>query len=58
MTQALPRLRERYTKEVVPALMKRFGYKNPMQVPRVKKIVVNMGLGEAVANPKVVDGAV
>src|SRR5690606_11300568 len=58
MTQALPRLRERYTKEVVPGLMKRFGYKNPMQVPRVKKIVVNMGLGEAVANPKVVDGAV
>jgi large subunit ribosomal protein L5 len=58
MTQAHPRLRERYSKEVVPALMKRFGYTNPMQVPRVKKVVVNMGLGEAVANPKVIDGAV
>ena len=58
MTEALPRLRDRYRKDVVPALMKRFGYKNPMQVPRVKKIVVNMGLGEAVANPKIVDGAV
>jgi large subunit ribosomal protein L5 len=58
MTEALPRLRDRYKKDVVPALMKRFGYKNPMQVPRVRKIVVNMGLGEAVANPKIVDGAV
>jgi large subunit ribosomal protein L5 len=38
--------------------MKRFGYKNPMQVPRVEKIVVNMGLGEAVGNPKLIDGAV
>jgi large subunit ribosomal protein L5 len=38
--------------------MKRFGYKNPMQVPRVRKIVVNMGLGEAVGNPKLIDGAV
>lgn len=58
MAQALPRLRERYSKEIVPALMKRFNYKNPMQVPRVKKVVVNMGLGEAVANPKLIDGAV
>ncbi|HEU5073685.1 MAG TPA: 50S ribosomal protein L5 [Polyangiaceae bacterium] len=38
--------------------MKRFGYKNPMQVPRVQKVVVNMGLGEAVSNPKLIDGAV
>ena len=56
--QSEPRLRTRYQKEVVPALMKRFGYKNPMQVPRVQKIIVNMGLGEAVGNPKLVDGAV
>jgi large subunit ribosomal protein L5 len=53
-----PRLRQRYQKDIVPALMKRFGYKNPMQVPRVRKIVVNMGLGEAVGNPKLIDGAV
>ncbi len=58
MAEASPRLRERYQKDVVPALMKRFGYKNPMQVPRVRKVVVNMGLGEAVGNPKLVDGAV
>ena len=56
--QSEPRLRTRYEKDVVPALMKRFGYKNPMQVPRVQKIIVNMGLGEAVGNPKLVDGAV
>jgi large subunit ribosomal protein L5 len=53
-----PRLRERYNKEVIPALMQRFGYKNTMQVPRLEKIVVNMGLGEAVANPKLIDAAV
>lgn len=58
MAQTAPRLRERYSKEIVPALMKRFGYKNPMQVPRVQKVVVNMGLGEAVSNPKLIDGAV
>jgi len=53
-----PRLRGRYEKEIVPALMKRFGYKSPMQVPRLQKIVVNMGLGEAVTNPKLADAAV
>ncbi|MBC5824128.1 MAG: 50S ribosomal protein L5 [Candidatus Eremiobacteraeota bacterium] len=52
------RLRERYEKTVSPALTKRFGYKNRMQVPRLVKIVVNMGVGEAVANPKAMDGAV
>lgn len=52
-----PRFREKYSKEVVPALMKRFGYKNPMQVPRLKKVVINMGLGEAVGNPKIIDAA-
>jgi large subunit ribosomal protein L5 len=53
-----PRLRERYKKDVIPALMKRFGYTNTMQVPRLQKIVVNMGLGEAVGNPKLIDAAV
>ncbi|MCA9594608.1 MAG: 50S ribosomal protein L5 [Myxococcales bacterium] len=53
-----PRFREKYQKEIVPALMKRFGYKNLMQVPRIKKVVVNMGLGEAVGNPKLIDAAV
>jgi large subunit ribosomal protein L5 len=53
-----PRLRERYNKEVVPALMKRFGYDNQMQVPRLSTIVVNMGVGEAVTNPKLIDSAV
>ncbi len=53
-----PRMREKYNKEAVKALMERFGYKNPMQVPKLTKIVVNMGLGEAVGNPKLVDSAV
>jgi large subunit ribosomal protein L5 len=57
-TDYQPRLRKRYQEEVVPALMKRFGYKNSMQVPRLNKIVVNMGLGEAVTNPKLTDAAV
>ncbi|HME80819.1 MAG TPA: 50S ribosomal protein L5 [Candidatus Eremiobacteraceae bacterium] len=52
------RMKERYQQQVVPALTKRFGYKNPMQVPRLRKIVVNMGVGEAVAEPKAMDGAV
>jgi large subunit ribosomal protein L5 len=54
----VPRMRAKYEKESVAALMKRFGYTNRMQVPRLQKIVVNMGLGEAVANPKLVDAAV
>jgi len=53
-----PRFFTQYHKEVVPALMKQFGYKNPMEVPRLQKIVLNMGLGAAVANPKIVDTAV
>src|SRR5205809_6163268 len=52
------RLRTRYTKEVVPALIKHFSYKNVMAVPRLEKIVINMGLGEAVANAKILDVAV
>jgi large subunit ribosomal protein L5 len=53
-----PRLRARYKKDIVGALMKRFGYKSPMQVPRLERIVVNMGLGAAVGNPKIIDNAV
>jgi large subunit ribosomal protein L5 len=52
------RMRLRYHKEIVPALTKQFSYKNPNQVPRLQKIVVNMGLGAAVSNPKIVDAAV
>jgi large subunit ribosomal protein L5 len=52
-----PRLREKYKSEVVPALMKEFGLKNVMQVPRLDKITLNMGLGAAVANPNIVPGA-
>jgi large subunit ribosomal protein L5 len=52
------RLRERYYKEVVPALGKELGIDNRMAIPRVEKVILNMGLGEAVANPKILDGAV
>jgi large subunit ribosomal protein L5 len=52
------RLKLRYRKEGVPALMKEFGFKNPNQVPRLDKIVVNMGLGEALANNKILESAV
>jgi large subunit ribosomal protein L5 len=51
-------LRRRYIDEVVPALQKEFGYANPMQVPRLSKIVVNIGLGEALTNAKALDAAV
>jgi large subunit ribosomal protein L5 len=49
------RLREKYAKEVVPALQKEFGYTNVMAIPKIKKVVVNMGLGEATSNAKIVD---
>jgi len=52
------RLRERYRTEVAPALMRELGYSNLMAVPRLQKIVLNMGVGEAVQNPKVIDSAV
>jgi len=54
----VPRLKKRYHEEVVPAMMKEFGYKNPFQVPRLEKVTVNVGLGEAVQNIKVLDAAV
>ena len=49
------RLRDKYQKDVIPALQKEFGYKNVMAVPRIQKVVVNMGLGEATSNAKLVD---
>lgn len=51
------RLKERYHKEVAPAIAKEFGIKNPMAVPRLAKIVLNMGMGEAIANAKILDTA-
>jgi len=53
-----PRLLDKYKGEIIPALTKQFNYKNANQVPRLRKIVVNMGLGAAVANPKIIDSAV
>ena len=53
----MSRLRERYEKEVVPALKKEFGYTNVMAVPKIEKVVVNMGLGEATPNTKILDAA-
>jgi large subunit ribosomal protein L5 len=53
----MTRLKEKYQKEVVPALQKEFGYKNVMAVPRIEKVVVNMGLGEAITNNKLIEQA-
>ena len=52
------RLKEKFVKEVTPALMSKFGYKSIMQVPKLEKIVLNMGVGDAVANAKALDNAV
>ena len=57
-TQTIPVLKQRYREEVLPALMQEFQYKNVMQVPAVKKIVVNIGAGEAIDNSKALDFAV
>lgn len=54
----MPRLQDFYKGEVVPKLKEKFGYKNPMQVPRLSKVIVNMGLGEAIENVKVLDSAI
>jgi large subunit ribosomal protein L5 len=54
----MSRLRDRYSKEVAPALAKEFGYKNVMAIPKIEKVVVNMGLGEATGNAKIVDTGV
>ncbi|MBN2472099.1 MAG: 50S ribosomal protein L5 [Anaerolineae bacterium] len=54
----MPRLKQRYKEEIVPALIKEFNFDNVMQVPRVKKVVINIGVGEALDNPKALDFAV
>ena len=54
----MDRLQEKYNKEVVPALTEKFGYKNVMELPKISKIIINMGVGEAVGNPKALDSAV
>jgi large subunit ribosomal protein L5 len=53
-----PRMKERYRSEVIPAMMRRFGYQNQMQVPTVTKVVLNMGVGEAIQDSKALEGAV
>jgi len=54
----VPRLKERYLKEVVPKLMERFGYENIMQVPRIKKVVINVGVGEGKDDARAIDSAI
>jgi len=54
----MSRMRDKYKKEVVPGLIKKFGYKNVYEVPNLVKVNLNMGLGEATENPKIIDGAV
>ena len=54
----MPRLKDRYAKEVVPSLMNSFGYRNVMQAPRLSKVVVSMGVGQAVQDAKLLDNAV
>ena len=55
---AMPRLKQRYREEIIPALREEFGYDNVMQVPGVTKVVVNMGVGEAARDSKLIDGAI
>ena len=52
------RLKEKYRNEIVPAMQEKFKYKNVMEVPRLDKVVVNIGMGEAIGNPKAMDGAI
>jgi large subunit ribosomal protein L5 len=54
----MTRLEKIYKEEVVPKLMKQFGYTNPMQVPKLSKVTLNMGVGEAAANKKILENAV
>ena len=56
-TRELPRLKQRYRSEIKPALSEQFSYSNPMQIPGVVKVVVNMGVGEAAKDAKLIDGA-
>lgn len=54
----MARLRDKYTKEIAPALQQKFGYQNVMQIPKLEKVVINMGVGEAIQNSKAIDSAV
>lgn len=54
----MDRLQEKYVKEVIPAMTEKFGYKNIMQLPKIEKVIINMGIGESIGNPKVLDAAV
>lgn len=54
----MERLKEKYLQEVAPAMMQKFSYKNVMEIPKLEKVIVNIGMGEAVQNPKALDGAV
>ena len=54
----MSRLSEQYKNEIMDAMMKKFGYKNPMEVPKLNKVVINMGVGEAKENAKILDSAV
>ena len=53
----MSRLQDKYIKEIAPALMTKFGYKSPMQIPKLEKIVINIGMSDAKENPKVIDAA-
>jgi len=54
----LNRLKEKYQKEVIPALLEKFSYKNVMQVPKIEKVIINMAVGDAVGNPKALEAAI
>jgi len=54
----VPRLKDKYRNDVVQAMMQKFGYKNIMQVPKLEKVIINMGLGEAIQNSKIIDAAI
>lgn len=54
----MARLKEKYVDEVMKAMMEKFGYKNVMEIPKIEKVILNMGVGEAVGNPKVLDAAI
>src|SRR5262245_12832438 len=56
--KTMARLKDKYQQDVVPAMMKEFNYKNPMQVPRLQKITLNIGVGEATQNAKAIDSVV
>ena len=54
----MARLKEKFAKEVAPAMMQKFNYTNVMEIPKLEKVIINIGLGEATQNPKILDGAV